>query len=300
MSRINREIINERLKENKKSFSLLGCWKGYKNKTLWECNNCQQTWESTPHTVIMCKHGCPHCNKITNETVDLRLSPLKIRRLTPFTKVNDPMLFKCEVCKHEWETKPNKIFSSGTRCPKCSKKQPLTNEIVDERLVSENILIKRIGEISGTHKKLKWGCTKNLEHVWETTPVAILSHKTGCPHCYAENGGRGIPTTRNGIWFRSTLEASVYDRLLEKFPNTEIVTQKRYNKTTKHTCDFYLPLFHAWIEVSNYTSYNYLQNIEKKRNWVKQINENFFFIKSSKEVDLISFVNGRLGDRLHS
>ncbi len=260
---------------------------GYQKQTQWYCTICNYEWFSTPHVVLTLKHGCPNCKLLTNQKVDSRLKEQRkqIIRLGSIIDAKTPIQWKCKKCDYIWKTSPNRLLTKhGTNCPKCSKKAILTNQIVDKRISKKKLQVVRLGNIKGTNNKIKWQCLYDKTHTWKTTPKAILISRTGCPHCYFEIGGRGRPTNVYGKSFRSNIEAKVYKYLVDKFGPPAIELQKRYNIKTKHTCDFYIPSLKVWIEVSNYTDYNYLKNIKKKEKWVNNRGEKFYFISSSKEL----------------
>jgi predicted nucleic-acid-binding Zn-ribbon protein len=261
---------------------------GYKAKTNWLCLVCDHTWDSMPHTIVVGNHGCPKCSNVSEESIDKKLlsTNKNITRLSPVTYNKAHVEWQCNVCMFSWKTSPNSIFSSNTGCPKCINRARLTNEIVDIKLHDLKLPIQRIGEVLGTHKKTTWRCMVDDQHTWEAVPASVLGKRqTGCPLCYAERNGGGTPTTVNGIRFRSRLEAETYKELIQRLVDkSDIVLQKRYNTTTRHTCDFYIPSKKLWIEVSTYTRPEYLLNIEKKRNWIENIHEQFCFISSPKQL----------------
>lgn len=274
---------NEKLNQNSRPIKCVGPINGYQNKTKWQCKICTQTWDSSPHVVLTCKHGCPHCQTMNSENVDKRLAlSSHIKRIDEIYQIKEKSRFECLKCGNVWTTNANSILNARTGCPSCSQKQKLTNEIVDTRLKEQQHRINRIGNVTTTHAKIEWKCEFN--HDWLASPVSIFSHKTGCPVCYSKNGGRGIPVVYNNIWFRSTLEANVYKELIKIIKPEEVVTQKRYNNRTKHTCDFYVPYYNLWIEVSNYVDSKYIKTINKKRRWISKLGEDFIFIKHPTEI----------------
>lgn len=284
LPRLTKERIQLKLIQQSRGIEYFsGIVDGYHTPIRWLCLKCQHTWKSTPHVVLTCKHGCPRCKLTTNTSVDADIVDKQITRIGNVISASKSILWQCNKCQYMWETTPICITrTEGTGCPNCSNKQRLTNDLVDLRIKKLNLSIKRIGVVKNTHTKIQWECSK--QHTWYATPVSIFSHGTGCPHCYSEQGGRGKPVTKNGIYFRSILESNVYNELLKYFSKTEIVTQKRYNTKTRHTCDFYIPKRKIWIEVSNYTDSSYIKNIKKKERWIKKINESFFFISTPQQV----------------
>jgi hypothetical protein len=61
-----------------------------------------------------------------------------------------------------------------------------------------------------------------------------------------------ISTGKDGLEYRSELEKTFVDRYL--YGLYEYEYEKSYDIGTRHTCDFYLPLFKLWVEVVPYSS----------------------------------------------
>src|SRR5690606_38954134 len=121
-------------------------------------------WVSSPHVVLTQKRGCPQCSNISNESVDesITQSNIKIQRLESVKTSNTPIQWKCLCCDFIWKARPSKILRKDTTCPKCSNRQRITNELVDERMADRNI--SRVGNVKTIHDKTEWRC--NLGHVW--------------------------------------------------------------------------------------------------------------------------------------
>lgn len=93
--------------------------------------------------------------KLTNENIDRRL--VNIKRLEDHINCNYKISFQCLVddCNHIWQATTGNILS-GRGCPKCAGLLPLTNEIVDQKLLFRNI--KRIGNITNNHISTEFMC----------------------------------------------------------------------------------------------------------------------------------------------
>jgi hypothetical protein len=88
-----------------------------------------------------------------------------------------------------------------------------------------------------------------------------------------------------GEIFHSKFEIGVFQVLLEYFERSEFSRQKEYHDDRrKHTCDFYFEEHKAWVECSSYTSQKYMRKIEKKRKWIEERGENFWFINNISEL----------------
>ena len=74
--------------------------------------------------------------KLTNEIVDQRLRDdgRTVMRVGEYVNSQTKIEWLCKDCGYTWVAVPNGIL--GDRgCPACAGKLPLTNEIVDKRLV---------------------------------------------------------------------------------------------------------------------------------------------------------------------
>lgn len=104
-----------------------------------------------------------------------------------FTKMNDPISAKCNICGHEWTLKrANSLVKSG--CPKCSlvekgKRRRLTNEEFLKRMKEKSPTIEILGEYITAKVKIPVRCTV-CGNTWESTPNSLLNAKdTGCTKC---------------------------------------------------------------------------------------------------------------------
>lgn len=149
-------------------------------------NDCGYKWQATPHGIGNGKTGCPQCTnhiKLTNDIIDKRLKNKNIKRMSDYIENKETMSFLCliENCNYYWKT----IFSSidgGTGCPQCVGKAKLTNEIIDEKLISR--LIKRLDNHINANTPVLFRCEiESCQHEWLTTTNSILNKRTGCPKC---------------------------------------------------------------------------------------------------------------------
>lgn len=175
-----------------RKIELIGEFNGMDNHSMFKCKqtSCGYIWFAGLAGVVGNTHkngGCPKCAgnlKLNNEIVDERLKFRNIKRLDNYKNNRMKIKFKCLVdsCQHIWEASPCKILNSKRGCPKCSKKLPLNNQVVDDRLKSKNI--KRLGEYKNNKTKIEFKCLDPLcGHIWKTKPELILNNNTSCPHC---------------------------------------------------------------------------------------------------------------------
>lgn len=146
------------------------------------------------------KNNCPKCmvekrskkQELTNEIIDLRLIGRSIIRLENYNGARNKIKWKCinlldnlKTCDYEWHSAPgNVVGKAHSGCPKCYGNQPLTNFIVDEKLLFLQLPIKRLENIKNSSKKIKWKCLLlSCGHIWSTAPNIILNQMKGCPEC---------------------------------------------------------------------------------------------------------------------
>lgn len=93
--------------------------------------------------------------------------------------------WKCLIhtCLHEWIASPGNIKNHNSGCPKCAKNAKLTDEDLDQFIINNKCLIKRIGKIKNNHTKIQFLCLKkDCNHDWAARPGDI-KNGTGCPMC---------------------------------------------------------------------------------------------------------------------
>lgn len=183
--RLSNEIIDQRLSNMGRLIKRLGSYSNSKTKIEWLCLECEYSWYSLTSSVINTGTGCPkcaNCIKLTNTDVDQKLIGKNIKRLEDYQNINTPMKWQCITCNFIWKTSSDKIFNAGSKCPQCSRRAPLSNEIVDQRLIGRNI--KRVDDYINIGTKIKWQCLINgCNYIWDTTPDIILNDEKGCPKC---------------------------------------------------------------------------------------------------------------------
>jgi len=188
---MNNEIIianvDKRLLE--KNIKRIGEFKGYRNRLLVRCLIDGYEWEVFICNIFYNNAGCPKCSnnaRITNESIDTYISNnnKKIRRIDNVKTCKTKIEFECLIDGYRWVTTPSKILNMHHGCPKCGGSLPLTNEVIDEKLLSQHREIKRIGNFTNNTKtKIEWECL-TCNHCWFAMPGNVLNaNKTGCPEC---------------------------------------------------------------------------------------------------------------------
>lgn len=178
---LTNKIIDKRL--SGRSIKRIGDCIGALRKIMWGCLDCFYEWHATPASVLDIPTGCPNCAgnaRLTNEIIDQRLIGKNIKRAGNYTGVDTKMPWECLECKHIWTTVPAAILYLNEGCPKCGGNAPLSNEIIDERLIGRNI--KRLEDYKGYATKIWWECPI-CNHKWQATPSNIDGNGKGCPMC---------------------------------------------------------------------------------------------------------------------
>jgi hypothetical protein len=103
-----------------------------------------------------------------------------------------------------------------------------------------------------------------------------------CPNCRSSD--RRV-TNEEGITFGSQFELECYVILKPLNPELHVKYAEHFNTDRRWVCDF--KIRDIWIEVSNFKQdfKNYFSNIEDKQTLVESNGDNFFFIRSIKELE---------------
>lgn len=116
------------------------CYGSHK-KILWKCSICKKEWRTIlKHRTIINKSGCPYCsgNKVSElnsllsfievngkfgEQLKKEFSPKNELGLEEVSYGSDKrVIWKCSICKKEWETSISYRTISKCGCPYCNRK----------------------------------------------------------------------------------------------------------------------------------------------------------------------------------
>lgn len=124
-----------KIKIRSKNLELLENYKNIKTKLLHKCLKCNNSFSTTPKTVLQSKMGCPSCagKKFTEEKYK-SLLPNTIKLKGKYVDSSRHTLHECLECGYEWNTKPNYIIHMDCGCPECasSKGEKIIKEYLDE------------------------------------------------------------------------------------------------------------------------------------------------------------------------
>lgn len=157
-------------------------------------------------------------NALTNDDIDARIAKRPLLRIGNYVGSVIKLNWKCKTCDGDFAATPNNVLNNGSNCPHCFGNIPLTNNIIDERLVGR--AITRRDDVTNAVTPMPWLCG-DCGKKWVSTPDLVLNTGSGCHHCsknysnkainwlnriqketnqaiqHAENGGEySIPDTR--------------------------------------------------------------------------------------------------------
>jgi len=167
-------------------YTVLGDYKGVRNKVLVKHNKCGHEWEVLPNDFLR-KHGCPKCfgtHKKTTEQFKKEVFEKYGNEYTVLGKyINSrtKILMRHEVCGTEWEITPGN-FLHGYRCPECYGTKKLTQKDFEGRVAAMygddytvlGIYVNNQTKILMHHNK----CGNS----WKITP-SDFHNGYGCPYC---------------------------------------------------------------------------------------------------------------------
>lgn len=159
-----------------------------KKSIKFRCLVCYHEWNNSIRNVLDRNQGCPKCSGMYHDTstVSKTLNSRDIHLISEYVNNKLPIKVKCAIDGYEWETVAYGLLRKKNpgKCPKCANRIPITNDVLDERLVGTGI--KRIGscEVSA-RKRIQFLCL-SCNKQWETAPATILGG-CGCPLCKNKN-----------------------------------------------------------------------------------------------------------------
>lgn len=202
-STVKKETIFHRLQE--RDITLHNVIYGKNNWTTrlhMQCNACHHTWDADLHGVMYGKkRGCPSCarkrivaaatqKRKSNKDIDRELETRTTKRVGEYINNHTKIEWLCVTCNYTWFKTPSDIIHSHHGCPRCSKRERVTNEFIDTKLIETKRNIRRIGNSCGCMTKINWQCT-DCSGMWSARPNDIFStHKSGCPYCQRKNYSR--------------------------------------------------------------------------------------------------------------
>lgn len=167
----------------------IGQYINYDTPIAWQCADCCTEWDASPNNILR-GTGCPACSELVKGRTkslgqyDRAVSTLLNKQLalrSPYTRIIDKHTIECQMCDHVWDVRLNDIVNNDTGCPSCAGLTKLTNEVVDQRLLTNNRQLVRVGSVVNATSKIEWKCHHG--HSWNATPDSVLNLMSGCPMC---------------------------------------------------------------------------------------------------------------------
>lgn len=187
---LNDVVAKANIKHNFRYDYSKSIYLGSKKKFEIICPDHGSFWQ-TPDAHIGQGQGCKLCISFqyTNKSMDLFLKEnnILIQRIDNCFNSKDKIKWRCmvELCQYEWCASSEKIVLRRQGCPNCAGNAPLTDNIIDKRLILLKLSISRVTSCKeGAMKNINWRCeNKGCNHIWSATPNNILNHNRGCPEC---------------------------------------------------------------------------------------------------------------------
>ena len=265
------QFINE-LSEVHQSITVIGEYKGNRNKIDCLCNVCGYKWAGNPYWLIK-GAGCPNCFKdkqkknrrYTTETFKEKLSKINqdVEILSSFTKSTEPIQTRCKRCGNIWFPKAYSLLQ-GRGCPNCSHIIGAKNNTGKTGLKSLSRFLKELSEVDesirvigkyiNTHTDIECQCNR-CNHIWKAKPYALLQGH-GCPRC-----------AKSGTSFMEQLILLCFQSVLG-----EEAVLSRDKSLISMELDIYIPKLQLAIEPGNwYLHKKSLKRDEKKRICCSQV-----------------------------
>jgi hypothetical protein len=173
---------------------------GSRRKIVWKCpKGNDHIWEASPNqrTSGHKLRGCPICaGKIVVNSSSLAFNNPIIAKEWNFEKTfpitpnkisvgsNKKVWWRCIINPlHEWKASPKQRTRQNNSCPFCNSLGVRFPEIAKEWHPVKNTNLTPINIPYSSHKKVWWKCEKGFDHIWQASPNARTSMKTGCPIC---------------------------------------------------------------------------------------------------------------------
>lgn len=187
-------------------------------------------------------------------------------------------------CGHQFKTQARTF--KPTSCRKCFSKAntpKYTSEQYNKILEETQFIL--VDEYITNETQVMHQCTK-CEEEFLAAPRRIEKGQK-CPGCgtFKQKPSTATKTEYNGKLYPSQFEARCAKVIYEFTEN--VIEQKRYPQPNHmKTCDFYLPEYDLWVEVSTYNLDWYIDRINNKEKLV----DNFFF--ANQVTTLRKFLDG--------
>lgn len=233
------DYVKEVYEKTNGEIEVIGLYEKNNKKIKHRCKEYGHEWETKPTVIITNGSGCPECGKerykekrtkthddYIREIKEIHGNNIEVKEKYINSRTN--IKHECNVCNHEWETRPNNILINKTGCPICEikivgeNKKKTHNEYVKEVKEIHKGNIEVIEEYKSRVVKIKHK-HKTCGHEWYVKPSHILEGHS-CPKC---NESRGERLVRN-----------ILESLGVTFGSQVRFEELGFNKRKQLTCDF--------------------------------------------------------------
>jgi Zn finger protein HypA/HybF involved in hydrogenase expression len=191
------------LTEKRNITILSDSYKNLNTKFDLKCNNCDNTWQTTPQKLVYRNRGCPVCKKkqaIEKIRKKQGLTLEVFQKLakerggeclsTEYVNKEAKLKFKCGTCNNIWETSGGDVKHRGHWCPKCAVKKNKNNLIARGGVTIDffkDYAEKNSGKCltdvyDGGKTRIEFQCNK-CKNIWNSSASNIKKKESWCPKC---------------------------------------------------------------------------------------------------------------------
>lgn len=261
---IENDII-ENLKRNNPTIKYVDGFTKAKSKAKFQCEICNEFFESQAYDVYTGRIGCPVCYQrnrgIFNLIKRLEENNPSIEYVDGYIEPHKKAKFRCKECGHVWECTAYEVYTGNSHCPNCLKYSALfSEEDIKMRLELNNPDVEYVDGYIGSLDKATFHC-KVCDNLWETIAFSVYSGKTGCPKCASSKGEKRVSKYLNnkGIEYEAQY-------IFDDCKNIYALP-----------FDFYLPQYNICIEYDG--EYHFMPIRISKSVTISQAEENFKMVQ---------------------
>ena len=157
--------FEEELHKASSTIEVIGKYKGYNEKILVHCKDCDTVYKTTPHILIN-GHKCKACamkavGEMKIKSTDTFITELRsispnIEIIGEYVQSKEKVECLCKDCGNIWFAMPNNLLK-GNNCPVCSVKKSKSEKKIQEILDKQGIVYesqKKYDDLFGVGNKL--------------------------------------------------------------------------------------------------------------------------------------------------
>lgn len=186
------DFIKEFEEKGNPHIKIVGEYKAKSKKIEVMCNRCCKHWFATGRD--LCNgHGCNYCDgnaQLNHEEFirRLSLSNSNITALGTYSRADEKILVKCNICGYEWTPRAIALIKTNPNgCPHCanhktSERCRFSHDMYVERLAEVNTDVEVIHLYKTMNDKILHRC-KLCGNEWMISPSRMLNGKAVCQIC---------------------------------------------------------------------------------------------------------------------